>query len=377
VTDLRVDVAVVGAGLMGAATAWQLTRRGASVALLEAFEVGHVHGSSHGTSRIVRRAYADPFYVRLTGRAYDAWAEAESDTGTTLLRTTGGLDIGAHRDPVGLAQLMAAEGVPHELLPAAEAEARWPGMRFDGPVLFHPEAAVLDADGAVAAWVRRVREFGGTVLERTRVRAVEPEGDGARVVTDGPVIAARNVVVAAGAWLPELAGSLDIDLALPPLTVTQQQVFHFRLRDPAVAWPTFVHKGELQLFGLPSGADGGPRPAFKVAQHDGGRTTTASTRDGVVDPASRERVTAHVRKWLPGLDPEPVAQGSCLYTSTPDEDFVLDRVGPVVVASPCSGHGAKFAALIGAMAADLVQGVAAVEPRFALPMLSAAAGGTR
>ena len=367
-SDLRVDVAVVGAGLTGAATAWQLARRGVSVALVEAFDAGHVHGSSHGTSRIVRRAYADPFWVRLTGRAYDAWAEAEDDTGTALLRTTGGLDTGAARDPEGLARLMAAEGVPHELLAAAEAEARWPGMRFAGPVLFHPEGAVLDADAAVAAWVRRVRELGGAVLERTRVRAVEPDRDGVVLTTDGPSVAAGSVVVAAGPWLPEL----PLGIPLPPLTVTQQQVFHFRQRDPAAAWPTFVHKGALQLFGLPSGADGGPRPAMKVAQHDGGRPTTATTRDGVVDPASRERVVAHVQEWLPGLDPEPVAQGSCLYTVTPDEDFVLDRVGPVVVASPCSGHGAKFAALVGAMAADLAQGAGPAEPRFALPVLSPA-----
>jgi monomeric sarcosine oxidase len=367
VSDARVEVAVVGAGLMGAATAWQLARRGVSVALVEAFDPGHVHGSSHGTSRIVRRAYADPFYVRLTGQAFDSWQDAESDTGTTLLRTTGGLDHGSARDPVGLAELMRVAGVVHELLPAAEAEARWPGMRFDGPVLFHPEAAVLDADAAVAAWVQRVAALGGQVLGGTRVLAVTPDGEGAVVTTDGPTITADSVVVAAGPWLPELAGSLGVPLTLPPLTVTQQQVFHFRQTDPAASWPTFVHKGELQLFGLPSGADGGTRAAFKVAQHDGGTPTAASTRDGRIDPVSRERVIRYVEEFLPGLAPEPVAQGSCLYTTTPDEDFVLDRVGPVVVASPCSGHGAKFAPLIGEMAADLAQGKATAEPRFALP----------
>ncbi len=115
-TDLRVEVAVVGAGLMGAATAWQLARRGVSVALVEAFHPGHVHGSSHGTSRIVRRAYADPFYVRLTGRAFASWQEAEDDTGTPLLRTTGGLDTGAKRNPAALAALMAAEGAEFDRL---------------------------------------------------------------------------------------------------------------------------------------------------------------------------------------------------------------------------------------------------------------------
>lgn len=365
-SDVRVEVAVVGAGLMGAATAWELSRRGVSVALVEAFDPGHVHGSSHGTSRIVRRAYADPFYLELTRRSFEAWERTEDDTGTALVRMTGGLDHGPTRDPAALAGLMRAAGVRHELLDAGEAEARWPGMRFDGPVLFHPEAGVLDADAAVAAWVRRVGERGGTVLGRTRATSVEPVGDGALLHTDGPTIAAGTVVVAAGPWLPELAGSLGVPLQLPPLTVTQQQVFHFRRREPGVEWPVFVHKGRLQLFGLPSGADGGPRPAFKVAQHDGGTPTTASARDGRIDPASRGRVLEYVEQFLPGLAPEPVAQGSCLYTTTPDEDFVLDRVGPLVVASPCSGHGAKFAALVGELAADLAVGAGRAEPRFAL-----------
>jgi monomeric sarcosine oxidase len=366
VTDIRVDVAVVGAGLMGSATAWELTRRGVSVALLEQFEPGHTHGSSHGTERIVRRAYADPFYTRLTARAMDAWAQAEDDTGTNLLRTTGGLDTGVARDPACLAALLAAEGVACDLLAPEEAEARWPGMRFDGPVLFHPEAGVVDADAAVSAWLRRVGEQDGQVLARTRVLSAEPTADGVLVHTDGPTVAANAVVVAAGPWLPELAHVLGAAVDLPPLAVTQQQVFHFRHRDPAAAWPTIVHKAELQIFGMPSGADGGPVPAFKLGQHDGGTPTTAATRDGVVDQACRERIVRHVVDRLPGLDPEPVAEASCLYTTTPDDDFVLDRIGPLVIASPCSGHGAKFAPLMGAMIADLAMGRAEVLPRFAL-----------
>ncbi len=385
-TDVRVDVAVVGAGLMGSATAWELTRRGVSVALLERFAPGHRHGSSHGTERIVRRAYADPFHVRLTGRALERWAQAQDDTGTPLLRTTGGLDTGRGRDPAGLARLLAGEGVPCELLTATEAQLRWPGMLFDGPVLFHPEAGVADADAAVAAWVRRVGERGGQVLAHTAVRAVEPVAVGALVHTDGPTVAAGTVVVAAGPWLPELAPALGLaEAALPPLRVTQQQVFHFRHRVPDAAWPTLVHKAlpngsgpngsapggrALQLYGLPSGADGGTAPAFKVAEHDRGTPTTASTRDGVVDPRSRARIVDHVSRRLPGLHPAPVAEATCLYTTTPDDGFVLDRVGPVVVVSPCSGHGAKFAPLVGAMAADLALG-GPPHARFALPARAA------
>ncbi|WP_051740640.1 FAD-dependent oxidoreductase [Streptomyces xylophagus] len=361
-------IAVVGAGLMGAATAWQLVRRGHEVTLVEAYDIGHKHGSSHGSSRIYRRAYGDPLYVRLTGEARELWQELEYDTGTQLLRLTGGLDFGAGRDPEGIADLLAAAAVPHELLTATEATDRWPQFRFDGPVLHHPDAGTVDADATVAAAVRRAAELGAHVLTGVRVTGADIRADGrVELRTDGPAVVADTVVVASGAWLPQLAAQLGISEPLPPLQVTQQQVFHFRRRDPeADAWPVFVHKDELSLYGLPSGSDGGPFPAFKVAQHDEGTPTTADTRTGTVDPVSRDKVTAWVERTLPGLDPAPVAEASCLYTTTPDEDFVLDRTGPFVVVSPCSGHGAKFTPLIGSMAADLALGRTESHPRFAL-----------
>jgi sarcosine oxidase len=358
-------IAVVGAGLMGAATAWQLARRGHDVALIEAYDIGHRHGSSHGTSRIFRRAYADPFYVGLTGQAYEQWRELEDDSSTPLLRLTGGLDLGEGRDPEGLAAVLGAAGVPYELLGAPAAAERWPHIRFTGPVLYHPDAGVVDADETVAACVRRAIEHGADALIGVRVTGVEILGEGkARVYTDdGREIAAETVVIAAGAWLPDFA----LPIPLPPLRVTQQQVFHFRQREPSVRWPVMVSKDEkMQVFGLPSGGDGGPLPAVKVAEHDRGTPTTARTRSGAVDPDSRARVSAFVRDRLPGLDPAPVAEATCLYTTTPDEDFVLDRHGSFVVVSPCSGHGAKFAPLIGAMAADLATGRADPHPRFRL-----------
>ncbi|MGW2913584.1 FAD-dependent oxidoreductase [Streptomyces asoensis] len=357
-------IAVVGAGLMGAATAWELARRGHEVTLVEAYGIGHRHGSSHGSSRIFRRVYPDPLYVRLTGLARERWRELEDDSATPLLRTTGGLDMGEDHDPAPAAALLAAAGVPHELLGPQAAAERWPQIRVTGPVLYHPDAGVIDADRTVATCVRRAVEHGARVLTGTRVTGLDvPHGERAVLRTDdGQELVADTVVIAAGAWLPELGLPLD----LPPLRVTQQQVFHFRQHDPAVRWPTLIWDGVLHLYGLPSGSDGGPLPAFKVAEHDRGTPTTARTRDGVADPSSRTRVSGFVRDRLPGLDPEPVAEATCLYTSTPDEDFVLDRRGPLVVVSPCSGHGAKFAPLIGAMAADLATGRAEPHPRFRL-----------
>ncbi|MET8983576.1 FAD-dependent oxidoreductase [Streptomyces sp. NPDC004539] len=353
-------IAVVGAGLMGAATAWQLARRGHEVTLIEAFDIGHRKGSSHGSSRIFRRAYADPLYVGLTGRAYEQWRELELDSGEALLRTTGGLDLGDGRDPEKLAAVLGAAGVPCELLGPEAAAERWPFIRFDETVLHHPDAGVIDADATVGACVRRARESGARIVTGARVVGIE---EGRVRLAGGEEIAADTVVVAAGAWLP----GLRLPVPLPPLRVTQQQVFHFRQRRPADAWPVSVIKyTDMQAYGLPSGSDGGAAPAMKVAEHDRGTPTTADTRTGVPDAGSRERITAFVRDRFPGLDPEPVAEATCLYTTTPDEDFVLDRHGPLVIVSPCSGHGAKFTPLIGAMAADLATGVAEPHPRFRL-----------
>jgi glycine/D-amino acid oxidase-like deaminating enzyme len=334
------------------------------VALFEQFAIGHDRGSSHGTARIFRRAYPDEYYVRLTGEAGDWWRELESDTGAPLLRTTGGLDHGARRSPQVIAALLAAAGVPHALLDPREAGCRWPGMRFATPVLFHPEAGVIDADATVRACVALSRRRGALVFEHTPVLAVVPGATGVTVRAATATIRAAAAVVAAGAWVPDVAHQIT---GFPTVTVSQQQIFHFPRRDPSVDWPVFVHKEDgLSTFGLPGGGDGGPANAQKVAEHGGGRVTTAASRDGIVDPAARSRVTAYVREWLPGLLPEPFNETTCLYTTTADEDFVLDRRGAIVVCSACSGHGAKFAPWLGVQAARLAAGEGPGPARFRL-----------
>jgi sarcosine oxidase len=361
----HVEVAVLGAGLMGAATAWSLARRGREVALIEAFDIGHRNGSSHGSERIFRRAYTDPFYAALTGRAAEIWRELELDADSTLLHWTGAVDTGdpSIRDPAALSAAMTQAGVDHEVLTPEEAHARWRFMRFDGPAIHHSQAGTLDPDATIAACVRRATELGAHIRTGTRVTGSELTTSGqVRVLGENLDLTTDTLVVAAGAWLPELA----IPVAFPPLTVLQKEVFHFRQRDPAAQWPTFVHKGPIQIYGLPSGRDGGPEPAVKVARYDGGPVTTASTRDHVIDPNSRASVIEYVRTRLPGLDPDPVAEASCLFTMTPTEDFILDRQGPYVIVSPCSGHGAKFAPLIGELAADVAERRAEPPERFRL-----------
>jgi monomeric sarcosine oxidase len=350
----EVDVAVVGLGLAGSATVWAVSGRGRSVAAFEAFEPGHRRGSSHGHSRIFRRAYLDPFYVDLTGRADRLWRRLQDAADERLLVRTGGVDRGEADQPTRMAEVLAAADVPAEMVEPGEAAGRWPGIRFESPVLFHPDAGVLDPERAIDAMTRLARATGAVLTYEAPVTALEPDGESVLVRTASESLRARTVVVAAGAWTQPLLSGL---VELPALTVTQENAFFFQPYE-STAWPTFIHDDPI-IYGMPEG------PLVKVAEHHRGRGTTADDRDGLVDPAARERVKSYVREWLPGLDPVPRDELTCLYTTTKNQDFVIDRCGPIVVCSACSGHGAKFAPLIGELAADLVDGGAPLT-RFAL-----------
>ena len=155
-----VDTVIVGAGLMGSATAWQ-ARRGVDALVLEQYEPATNRGSSHGSARITRRAYPEDDYVRLTGEAFEWWRELEEQSGVELLRMTGGLDHGSWREPEVIAQSLARAGVPHELLSAAEAGERFPGMVFDRPALYHPQAGTVDVHNGVHAFLDVARGLGG------------------------------------------------------------------------------------------------------------------------------------------------------------------------------------------------------------------------
>jgi monomeric sarcosine oxidase len=362
----RVDAVIVGAGLAGSAAAWAMAGRGRSVVVAEAFQPGHRRGSSHGSARIFRRAYPDPMYVRLTGQAQRLWRQLADEAGEELVRTTGSLDYGPAREPEKMYHLLTVHGVPAELLPAAAAAERWSGLEFgDDPVLFHPDGGVLDPERAMAAMRRLAAARGAQLHFGSRVDAIEPAGEGAIVHAAEASWRAPVVIVAAGAWLEPLLGTR---VRLPPLVVTQTQAFHLAPRDQALPWPTFIrHDDQVPRYGLRAGRDGEVPGAIKLGEHGRlGPVTTGDGRDGIVSAAARDRVLDFARDWLPGLDPEPVGEVSCLYTSTGNQDFILDRRGPFVICSPCSGHGAKFAPLVGEIAAGLACGGAPPERRFTL-----------
>jgi len=367
---VRADLIIVGAGLAGAAAAYAAANRGLGVVVLEAFGPAHRNGSSHGSARIFRRAYPDPLYVRLTGQSEQRWRALEAEAGEDLLTLTGAVDFGRAREPEQLHNVLTECGVPADLLPEQAAAERWPFIDFRGVgrVMYHADAGVLDPDRAIAAMLRLATARGADVRFDTPVETLAAAPGGAVATTAGETFEAPVAVVAAGAWIAPL---LDGLVALPPLTVTQQQVFHFAPAPgtPPEPWPIFIHSdGSGYRYGLPGGRDGGVPGAVKIGEHDPGQATTAGDRDFRIDPAARERVRAFVADRLPGLDPAPVNEASCLYTWTANEDFILDRPGggPFVVASPCSGHGAKFAPLIGEFIAGLAAGDPAQEQRFTL-----------
>lgn len=331
---------MVGGGVMGGATAWQLASRGVDVTLHEQFGPAHQRGSSHGGSRIFRFAYDVPEYVAMARAALDGWRRLESDAGEPLLDITGGVDHGPADEIERLSESMRSMGAPHEVVRGAEADVRFPGMRFDELVLVHPDGGRCRADATVAALQR---------LVDTRYDSkVESLDD----------LDADVVVVAAGAWLPKLVP----DIGLPALTVTREQVLHFPSRLD-VAWPSFIHRqaNGVGIYGLETPGEG-----VKVAMHHVGAVVDPDTRGFDLDDRYVAEVVSYVERWFPGLEPTPVFPTTCLYTNTENEDFLLDRVGDVVIVSPCSGHGFKFAPEIGRLAADLAMGAPPEHDRFTI-----------
>ncbi|WP_312676477.1 FAD-dependent oxidoreductase [Microbacterium sp.] len=372
--------AIIGAGLAGAAAAWRLAQSGAEVIVLERDVPASHLGSSHGSARIFRYAYPDPFYVDLVARARRGWDELEAASGQRLITPSGSLDSGVVRRPRELAAALEQVGIEHELLTDAEAAARWSQLRFDSEVLWHPGAGVIDAESSVLAMLELARAAGARVRTGWEAASVRAASSGYVVTSaSGATVHAEQVIVAAGGWLPALLADLDLPTgfrgALPDFEVRQENAFHFPYRDAADAvpapadggtsWPTFIYKGaDIQMYSLPGGRDAGFR-GQKIAEYNGGRVIgSARDQDGVIDPANRERVTDFVSRFVPGLELQPYAEATCLFTNVPRDDMIIDRAEGITIVSPCSGQGAKFAPLLGELVYDLVAGSQHAVDRF-------------
>ncbi|MFJ9948454.1 FAD-dependent oxidoreductase [Kitasatospora sp. NPDC091207] len=357
------DVVVVGGGVMGSSAAWRLAARGHRVTLLEQFGPGHDRGSSHGSSRIFRLAYPEAFYVDLAVRALPLWRRLEREADAELLALTGAVDHGPAAVTSALHGVLTAAGRPAELLDPAQVAERWPGLRADTSALFHPEAGRLHADHCVAAFQRAAGGHGAVVRHGVRVGRLTVRDRGVELETDGAeVIRAQHVVVAVGGWAPSVLSELVP--GLPPMRVTEERPVHFPAAAP-LDWPSFIHHGGAGLASAAGVYGLGSADGVKVGFHGVGPVVDPDHRADRPDAGAVEQVQEYARRWLPGVDHGAPTASTCLYTTTPDHDFVIDRRGPVTVLAGFSGHGFKFAPVLGELAADLVEGRPAAS-RFAL-----------
>jgi sarcosine oxidase len=359
--ERAVDVLVIGGGAMGAAAAWRLARDGRRVRLLEQFAPGHTNGSSHGPSRMIRLAYQDPEYVELGQAAFTLWRELEAESGEALLRMTGGLDVGlpdAHAMP-GIVRTYDTLGMPYERLDRDELHRRHPQLNLpEGTIGLYQEAyGILAATRCVLTLAARAQAQGAQLSAEETALAIDPDGDGVTVRTDRGVHRAERVVVAAGSWTQPLLAALGVEL---PLTVLQEQLAFFRVRDPEAHGPDRL---PLVIHRFPGTTSLGS--VFPIFDHEGvkmmidriGPAVAPDNPSRTIDPLLLERLRAYATDLLPGVTGEILETTSCRYTMTPDEDFVIARHpehAQVAFASPCSGHGFKFAPVVGQMLADLI-----------------------
>jgi sarcosine oxidase len=341
----RVDVVVVGAGVMGAATAWRLAKAGRRPVVLERFEVGHAHGSSHGSVRVFRFSYGDPMYVRMAMDALRLWRELERDSDREILTALGQLDWGEPFVETNAAALREC-GAEAEILDATEAMERYAvSIPAEERVLFHPAGGIVRAEDSVRSFLDAAVALGGEVHERTRVIELRPSQDRVEVVTEGESYSAPVAVVTAGPWVKALAATAGIDLPVIP----SRETVAFFAHPEEMELPILVQWGEPTIYGLPD-----PGRGIKIGAHHTG-PDAAPEEEGATDPAIVDMQAAWVAAHYPKADPAPLRAETCMYTNTSDERFILERRNRVVVGSACSGHGFKFAPLIGERLAALVQ----------------------
>jgi sarcosine oxidase len=355
------DVIVVGLGGMGSATVRHLADRGARVLGLEQFTPGHDRGSSHGRSRIIRQAYfEDPAYVPLVLRSYDLWRRLEADSGEHLLTITGGLMIGRPDSELVQGARRSAElhGLDHEMLDAADLATRHPLLRpaTDDVALFEPHAGFVDPEAAVIAHNRVAQAAGADLHFEEPIVEWGAGGDGVWVRTTKARYEAGHLILAAGAWMPQLLAGLDVEL-----TVTRQVLCWF---DPPGSidpfrpdrFPIYIWEldAERTFYGFPH--QDGPPGGVKVAFFHRDERADPDHLDRVAPPADVAILRGVLEEKVPASAGVLLDAMVCMYTLTRDHHFLIDAhptLPNVTIASPCSGHGFKFTPVIGEILADL------------------------
>lgn len=364
------DVIVVGVGGSGSAAVYHLARRGSKVLGLEQADIPNDIGSSHGVTRIIRLAYhEDPAYVPLLRRAYQSWRELEVQAGERLLTITGCLNIAPPGSVVfdGCLKSARVHNLPHEVMDAGEVMARYPAFRLpqNFMAVYQPEGGFLEPEKCIVAHVEGALSAGAEVHGRERVRSWNLSGEDVEVETDRARYRAKKLVLTAGSW----AGKLLMDLGLP-LQVERQVLGWFQPKRPE-----FFRLGKLPVWivaGSPYDED--PGYGFPIYGVPGFKLGRMHHRHEVVDPDTVDRqpnaedeslLREYVKRYFPEADGPTISLKVCLFTNTPDYNFILGlhpKHPQVVIASCCSGHGFKFCSVIGEIVADLCETASTEHP---------------
>ena len=353
------DTILVGAGGMGSAALYHLAKRGQRVLGIERFDLGHVMGSSHGHTRIIRIAYYEgSHYVPIVKRAHQLWQEVGTEAGMQLLHVTGALDLA----PIGQGcvessrQSCLDHGLDHEILTACDIRRRYPAFHLPAShhALYQKDGGFVLSEKAIYAHVGLAMKHGAELRVGEKVKGFEPTADGGVVVeTDRSEYSAGRLVLSAGAWIRDFAPA-----ALRPVTTVKQAIGWFQTRKPEHfalgALPVFLLTVEEGMFyGFPVFE----HPGFKLGgPHLAREPIDPDVQDRTPSPRQVEAIQDCLRRYMPDAGGPPLTLKGCMYTVTPDEHFILDQLPglpQVVVASPCSGHGFKFASAIGEILADL------------------------
>ena len=352
------DVAIIGLGVMGAAALHRLALRNVRAIGIDARTPGHDRGSSHGETRIIRLGYFEhPSYVPLVRESFTLWRALERETGVNLLTVTGIVEIGAPDSALIRGTLASSRlhGLPHDILNAQDLMKRFPAFRVsaDHIGVFQPDAGFLNAEAGVAAQIAAARAAGATIKTQSEVLRIEPCARGIRIVMANETIEAGKVVVAAGPWLKKLLPDLPA-----PIHVTRQVLGWFTPKDAAPfspdKFPVFLFESRQGVhYGFPPNGDGN----VKISKHHHFEEITDPDKcNREVSPRDENSIRDFLAEHLPAANGPMADATTCLYTMTPDGDFILDRLpgNPnILIASPCSGHGFKFAPVIGDILADL------------------------
>ena len=364
----RYDVIVLGLGAMGSAALYDLARRGVRALGIERHGVAHGFGSSHGVTRVIRKAYFEhPNYIPLLNRAYENWTRLQEESGEPLFVPTGLLVAGPPDSAVieGLSRCYAEHDLPHERLNAMEAMARHPQFALprDYAAFFDPSGGYLLAEECIEHSLRLAEERGAEVLLHEETTAWKADSDGVRVFTEHGEYEAGALVVTAGPWSADALRELNL-----PLSLRRKVQLWYATPDAAPysegAMPVFYVAADYGgFYGFPARDEDG----LKLAEHTGGDPLdNPDTLNRGLEPQDEEKALRFLAETLPGFEPERRRFSVCMYTMTPDEHFIIDRHPEhpnVALAAGFSGHGFKFASVVGEILADL-----ATEGRTDLPV---------